>query len=102
MNGSYIVFAGVVSIALAPALSAQISTSAKIKAPANQKQPHRLAAQVDVNDPAAMNLALSSVSHAVQRYHAIDEKVEIEVAALDPDCTCCEMTPLPSKCASSP
>jgi len=43
MNGSFIVFAGVGSIALAPALS-----------------------------------------------------------TLDPDCTCCEMTPLPSKCASSP
>ncbi len=81
MNGSFIVFAGVVSIALAPVLSAQISTSAKLSAP-NQKQPHRLAAQVDVNGPAVMNLALHNVSNAVQRYHEIDERVEIEVAAL--------------------
>jgi len=50
--------AGVVSIALALVLSTQISTSAKINAPANQKQPHRLAVQDDVNDPAVMNLAL--------------------------------------------
>ena len=39
------------SIALARVLSTQISTFAKISAPADQKQPHRLAVQVDVNDP---------------------------------------------------
>ena len=61
MNRSFIVFAGVVSIALALVLSTQISTSAKINAPANQKQPHRLAVQDDVNDPAVMNLALHNV-----------------------------------------
>ena len=69
MNRSFIVFAGVVSIALALVLSTQISTSAKISALANQKQPHRLAVQVDVNDPAVMNLALHNVSNVVQRYH---------------------------------
>ena len=87
----------------------KISAPAKIKAPAkttistaaNQKRPHRLAVQVDVNDPAAMNLALNNVSNAAQHYSEIGEKVEIEVVALDPDCTCCEMTPLPSKRASS-
>ena len=51
MNRSFIVFAGVVSIALALVLSTEISTSANISAPANQKQPHRLAVQDDVNDP---------------------------------------------------
>jgi uncharacterized protein len=69
MNRSFIVFAGVVSIALALVLSTQISTSAKISAPTNQKQPHRLAVQDDVNDPAVMNLALHNVSNVVQRYH---------------------------------
>jgi hypothetical protein len=102
MNRSFIVVAGVTSIALALVLSTQISASAKISAPTNPKQPHRLAVQVDVNDPAVMNLALHSASDVVQRYHEIGEKVEIEVAALDPDRTCCEMTPLSSKCASSP
>ncbi len=102
MNRSFIVFAGVVSIALALVLSTQISTSAKMSAPANQKQPHRLAVQDDVNDPAVLNLALHNVSNVVQRYHEIGEKVEVDVVVLDPDCTCCEMTPLPSRCASSP
>ena len=75
MNRSFIVFAGVVSIALALVLSTQISISAKISAPAkistaaNQKQPHRVAVQVDVNDPAVMNLALHNVSNVFQRYH---------------------------------
>jgi len=55
--------------ALALVLSTEISTSAKISAPANQKQPHRLAVQDDVNDPAVMNLALNNVSNVVKRYH---------------------------------
>ena len=108
MNRSFTIFAEVTSMAFALALSTQISISAQFNAPAkistaaNQKQPHRLVVQVDVNDPAVMNLALHSASDVVQRYHEIGEKVEIEVAALDPDRTCCEMTPLSSKCASSP
>ncbi len=69
MNRSFIVFAGVVSIALALVLSTEISTSAKISAPDNQKQPHRLAVQDDVNDPAVMNLAPHNVSNVVKRYH---------------------------------
>jgi hypothetical protein len=76
MNRSLTALAGVASIVFALVLStqigssAQISSSAKISAPAkinasakinalakmntaaNQTQPHRLAVQVDVNDPA--------------------------------------------------
>jgi intracellular sulfur oxidation DsrE/DsrF family protein len=102
MNRSFTVFAGVASIALALVLSsqtsssAQISTSAKISAPArisapakisttaNQKQLHRLAVQVDVNDPAVMNLALNNVSNTAQYYSEIGLKVEIEVVAFGP------------------
>ena len=62
----------------------KISAPAKISAAANQTQPHRLAVQVDVNDPAAMNLALNNVSNAVQHYSAIGEKVEVEVVAFGP------------------
>jgi hypothetical protein len=74
MNRSFTVFAGVASIALALVLSTQISTSAKINAPAkistahNQKQPHRLAVKIDVNDPAVMSLALNNVSNVAQHY----------------------------------
>jgi uncharacterized protein len=91
------IFAGVTSITLALLLSAQISSPAKTSAPANQKRLHRVAVQVDVNDPAVMNLALNNVSNVAQHYREIGEKVEIEVVAFGPDYTCCEMTPLPSK-----
>ena len=102
MNRSFTVFAGVASIALALVLSTQISSSAqnstsaqisapaKINAPAkistaaNQKRPHRLAVQVDVNDPAVMNLALNNVSNAAQHYSDIRQKIEIEVVAFGP------------------
>lgn len=87
MNRSIV---GVVSIALALVLSTQISSSAKISAPpknsaaVNQKQPHRLVIQVDVNDPAVMNLALNNVSNVAQHYSEIGQKVEIEVVAYGP------------------
>ena len=102
MNISLTGFAGVASIALALVLStqitssAQISSSTQISAPAkasapaktrtaaNQRQRHRLAVQVNVNDPAVMNLALNNVSNAAQYYSEIGQKVEIEVVAFGP------------------
>jgi uncharacterized protein len=90
MNRSFTVFAGAATIAFALALTAQISISAQIGAPvkistaANQKQPHRLAVQVDVNDPAVMNLALNNVSNVAQHYGELGQKVEIEVVAFGP------------------
>ena len=96
MNRSIIIFAQVTSVALALVLSAHIATSAKTSATAkssvstkfstaaHQKPPHRLAVQVDVNDPAIMNLALNNVSNVAQHYHALGEKVEIEVVAFGP------------------
>jgi uncharacterized protein len=107
MNRSFIVFTGVASIALVLVLSTQISRSAQgnsaqagssaklnalAKAPApakpagatNREQPHRLAVQVDVNDPATMNLALNNVSNAAQHYSDLGQKVEIEVVAFGP------------------
>jgi intracellular sulfur oxidation DsrE/DsrF family protein len=88
MNRSITVFAGVASIALALVLSAQISSSAKISAPAKNSaatnQPHRLVIQVDVNDPAVMNLALNNMNNVAQHYREIGQKVEIEVVAFGP------------------
>jgi hypothetical protein len=95
MNRSFIVFAGVASIALVLVLSPQISgsaqmgTSAKINTLAKMtnaadRKPHRLVVQVDVNDPAVMNLALNNVSNVAQHYSAIGQKVEIEVVAFGP------------------
>ncbi len=64
--------------------SAKISARAKMSTAANQKQPHRLAVQVDVNDPAVMNLALNNVSNAAQHYSELGQKVEIELVAFGP------------------
>jgi intracellular sulfur oxidation DsrE/DsrF family protein len=81
MNG---IFAGVTSIALALLLSTQISYAAKTSAPTVQKPLHRVAVQIDVNDPAVMNLALNNVSNVAQHYRQIGEKVEIEVVVFGP------------------
>jgi intracellular sulfur oxidation DsrE/DsrF family protein len=108
MNRSFAVFAGIASIAFALVLSTQVSsfaqtiasaasaTSAKLNAFAkvstpsktttatNRKQPHRLVIQVNVNDPAVMNLALNNVSNVAQYYKQIGQEVEIEVVAFGP------------------
>ena len=64
--------------------SAKISAPAKMSSAADQKQPHRLSVQVDVNDPAVMNLALNNVSNAAQHYSELGQKVEIELVAFGP------------------
>jgi len=96
MNRSFVAGAGVAAIGLTLVLSTQTSgsaqggTSAKINAnakmttPADRTRPHRLSVQVDVNDPAMMNLALNNVSNAAQHYSDIGQKVEIEVVAFGP------------------
>jgi uncharacterized protein len=90
MNRSFFIFAGAASIVLALALDTQLGISAQLRAPAkistaaNQKQPHRLVVQVDVNDPAVMNLALNNVNNVAQHYDALGQKVEVEVVAYGP------------------
>jgi hypothetical protein len=64
--------------------AAKTNTKAKITNTAAQSQPHRLAVQVNVNDPATMNLALNNVSNAARHYSELGEKVEIEVVAFGP------------------
>ncbi len=82
------IFAGATVIALALSSSVSISAKgsppAKISSAAKQKQPHRLVVQVDVNDPAVMNLALNNVSNVAQHYGDLGQKVEIEVVAFGP------------------
>ena len=102
MNRSFFVVAGVAAIGLTLVLSTQTSGSAQngafakinaakrnarakmATAAANRTQPHRLSVQVDVNDPATMNLAPNTVSNTVQHYTEIGQKVEIEVVAFGP------------------
>jgi len=64
--------------------SAKINANAKMTTPADRTRPHKLSVQVDVNDPATMNLALNNVTNAAQHYREIGQKVEIEVVAYGP------------------
>ena len=48
------------------------------------KSPHRLAIQVNSNDPSAMNLALNNASNVAQYYQEVGEPVEIEIVAYGP------------------
>jgi uncharacterized protein len=42
---------------------------------------HRLAIQVDQNDPAVMNLALNNAKNVIDYYRAKGERVEVEIVA---------------------
>jgi uncharacterized protein len=45
---------------------------------------HRIAIQVDVKDPAVMNLALNNVVNVAQHYGKLGQEFEIEVVAYGP------------------
>jgi intracellular sulfur oxidation DsrE/DsrF family protein len=51
---------------------------------AENAKPHRIAIQVDQNDPALMNLVLNNVSNLTEYYHSKGEQVQIEVVAYGP------------------
>lgn len=46
--------------------------------------PHRLAIQVDQNDPKVMNLALNNAQNAISYYNDHGEKVQVEIVAYGP------------------
>ena len=51
---------------------------------AAKSKPHRVAIQVDQNDPAVMNLALNNVTNIMDMYKAKGMDVEIELVAYGP------------------
>ena len=51
---------------------------------AENAKPHRIAIQVDQNDPALMNLVLNNVSNLTEYYNSKGEEVQIEVVAYGP------------------
>ena len=63
--------------------AARPAVAAKKPLPAPKKD-HRLAVQVNVNEPAAMNLALNNASNVAQYYKELGEKVDIEIVAYGP------------------
>ena len=55
-----------------------------LKRPAADKKAHNLVLQVNVNDPATMNLALNNATNVAQYYKDLGEKVAIEVVTFGP------------------
>ena len=55
-----------------------------LKRSADVKKPHNLVLQVNVNDPATMNLALNNATNVAQYYKDLGEKVTIEVVTFGP------------------
>lgn len=81
--GSALVAAALVVTVVTTALSAEIA-SLKTTSGSVKKQVHRLAVQVNVNDPAMMNLALNNVTNVAQYYAEAGGQVDIEVIAFGP------------------
>jgi intracellular sulfur oxidation DsrE/DsrF family protein len=70
--------------ALAVAALAAAAAFAMPTYAAENAKPHRIAIQVDQNDPALMNLVLNNVSNLTEYYHSKGEPVQIEVVAYGP------------------
>ena len=63
---------------------AAISLALTSASPAADDKPHRVAVQVDQNDPQVMNLALGNVTNVIEYYRAKNEDVEIDIVAYGP------------------
>jgi hypothetical protein len=67
-------------LATAAALSIALATSAL----AADGKTHRVAIQVDQNDPAVMNMVLNNATNVIEYYRAKNEDVDVEVVAYGP------------------
>ena len=47
-------------------------------------KPHRIAIQVDQNDPEVMNLALNNANNVIEHYRARNEAVDVDIVAYGP------------------
>ena len=52
--------------------------------PAADGKPHRIAIQVDQNDPQVMNLALNNATNVIEYYRARNEDVEVDIVTYGP------------------
>jgi intracellular sulfur oxidation DsrE/DsrF family protein len=61
-----------------------LAISAATVALAADPRPHRVAIQVDQNDPQVMNLALNNASNVIEHYRDKHEDVEIDIVTYGP------------------
>lgn len=52
--------------------------------PAGEGKPHRIAIQVDQNDPQVMNLALNNATNVIEYYRAKNEDVDVDIVTYGP------------------
>jgi intracellular sulfur oxidation DsrE/DsrF family protein len=52
--------------------------------PAGEGKPHRIAIQVDQNDPQIMNLALNNATNVIEYYRAKNEDVDVDIVTYGP------------------
>ena len=67
-------------------LATAILFSIALAAPAlaADARPHRIAIQIDQNDPQVMNMALNNASNVIKYYREKNEEVDIEIVAYGP------------------
>jgi uncharacterized protein len=51
---------------------------------AADQKPHRVAIQVDQNDPQVMNLALNNATNVIEHYRAKNEAVDVDIVTYGP------------------
>jgi intracellular sulfur oxidation DsrE/DsrF family protein len=66
------------------ATSALLSLALASSALAADPTPHRVAIQVDQNDPQVMNLALNNATNVLEYYRGKNEEVEIDIVTYGP------------------
>jgi uncharacterized protein len=66
------------------AMIALVSIVFASASPAGDGKPHRIAIQVDQNDPQVMNLALNNATNVIEHYRARNEGVEVDIVAYGP------------------
>jgi intracellular sulfur oxidation DsrE/DsrF family protein len=67
-------------LATAAALSIAVASSAL----AADGKTHRIAIQIDQNDPQVMNMVLNNTTNVIEHYRARNEDVDVEVVAYGP------------------
>ena len=66
------------------ATAALLSIAFATHAIAADVKPHRVAIQVDQNDPQVMNLALNNATNVIEYYRAKNEDVEVDIVTYGP------------------
>ena len=65
-------------------LLALMSMAFRLSAVAADGKPHRIAIQIDQNDPQVMNMVLNNATNVIEYYRARNEDVDIDVVAYGP------------------